>query len=136
MRLKQNDSASIANCMCGLSSLYTACCGRLHSGRLLPANAEIVMRSRYSAYVLALEDYLLATWQASTRPASLDFSDTSNTKWLGLEVKGHSIIDATHAQVEFVARYKIGGQSAVRLHEISDFIFEEGRWFYVSGIFP
>lgn len=94
------------------------------------------MRSRYSAYVLALEDYLLATWHPTTRPASLDFSDNSKTRWLGLEIKRHTVMDANQAQVEFVARYKIGGLAAVRLHEISDFIFEEGRWFYVSGIFP
>lgn len=94
------------------------------------------MRSRYSAYVLALEDYLLATWHPSTRPASLDFSDAAKTKWLGLEIKRHVGIDSTHARVEFVARYKTGGQSAVRLHEISNFVLEEGRWFYVSGVFP
>lgn len=94
------------------------------------------MRSRYSAYVLALEEYLLATWHVSTRPASLDFSDAANTKWLGLEIKRHVVFDPTHAQVEFVARYKTGGQSAVRLHEISDFVLEDGRWFYESGVFP
>lgn len=94
------------------------------------------MRSRYCAYVLALEDYLLATWHAGTRPVSLDFSDAGKTKWLGLEIKRHIVIDDRHAQVEFVARYKIGGQPAVRLHEISDFVLEDGRWFYVSGVFP
>jgi SEC-C motif-containing protein len=94
------------------------------------------MRSRYSAYALALEDYLLATWHAGTRPTSLDFSDAAKTKWLGLEIKHHGTLDANHAQVEFVARYKTGGRSAVRLHEISDFVFEDGKWFYVSGAFP
>ena len=94
------------------------------------------MRSRYSAYVLGLEDYLLATWHECTRPASLDFSDAGKTKWLGLEIKRHVIIDDNHAQVEFIARYKTGGQSAIRLHEISDFILEHGKWFYLSGIFP
>lgn len=93
------------------------------------------MRSRYSAYVLALEDYLLATWHASTRPAALDFSDANKIRWLGLEIKRHTVMDANCAQVEFVARYKIGGLPAVRLHEISDFILEGGRWFYLSGIF-
>lgn len=94
------------------------------------------MRSRYSAYVLSLEDYLLATWHESTRPTSLDFSDAAKTRWLGLEIKRHTIIDDQHAQVEFIARYKTGGLPAVRLHEISDFIFEDGKWFYVSGVFP
>jgi len=123
-------------CDCGSSKPYAACCGRFHSGLEMPANAELLMRSRYSAYVQELEDYLMATWHASTRPASLDFSDDGKTKWLGLEIKRYNLVDSARAQVEFVARYKIGGQSAVRLHEISDFVFEDGRWFYVSGVFP
>ena len=93
------------------------------------------MRSRYSAYVLGLEDYLLATWHASTRPASLDLAGDTSTRWLGLSVKRHEVIDETHAIVEFVARYKIGGR-AHRLHEVSRFVHEEGRWFYVDGEFP
>jgi len=40
------------------------------------------MRSRYSAYVLKLEPYLLATWHATTRPATLDLA-ADNIKWLG-----------------------------------------------------
>ena len=93
------------------------------------------MRSRYTAYVLGLEDYLLATWYASTRPASLDLTGDTATRWLGLSVKRHEVIDETHAIVEFVARYKIGGR-AHRLHEVSRFVREEGRWFYVDGEFP
>ena len=126
---------STSHCYCGLSSPYEQCCGLFHSG-LARAAAEQLMRSRYSAYVLGLEEYLLETWHESTRPASLDYSDAAKTKWLGLEIRRNSVIDSTHAQVEFIARYKTGGQSAVRLHEISDFIFEDGKWFYVSGVFP
>ncbi|MGH8104933.1 MAG: YchJ family protein [Arenimonas sp.] len=124
------------DCYCGNSKTYDVCCGLLHDGSELAGTADTLMRSRYSAYVLALEDYLLASWHASTRPASLDFSDATKTKWLGLEIKRHTINDDQHAQVEFVARYKIGGQPAVRLHEVSDFILEDGHWLYVSGVFP
>jgi SEC-C motif domain protein len=123
-------------CYCGREGLYENCCGFFHSGADTATTAEQLMRSRYSAYVLALEDYLLATWHEATRPTSLDFSDATKTKWFGLEVKRHLMIDANHAQVEFVARYKVGGLPAVRLHEISDFVFENGRWFYVAGVFP
>lgn len=125
-----------SHCACGSVTEYDACCGRFHSGLEIPVKAEALMRSRYSAYVLALEDYLRVTWHPSTRPAALDFSDANKTRWLGLEIKRHTVIDASRAQVEFVARYKIGRLPAVRLHEISDFIFEEDRWLYVSGVFP
>ena len=89
------------------------------------------MRSRYSAYVLRLEPYLLATWHASTRPASLDLADDT-ARWLGLEIRRHETPAADRAVVEFVARYKIGGR-AQRLHETSRFVREEGRWYYLDG---
>ena len=91
------------------------------------------MRSRYSAYVLGLRDYLLTTWHASTRPGSLD-ADPPGLKWLGLEVRGQQVHDANHATVEFVARSKLAGR-AQRLHERSRFVREDGRWFYVDGAF-
>ena len=89
------------------------------------------MRSRYSAYVLKLEDYLLATWHATTRPSELDLA-ADGTKWLGLAVKQHRQQDDTHATVEFVARYRIAGRGH-RLHELSRFVRENGRWLYLDG---
>ncbi len=91
------------------------------------------MRSRYTAFTLLDEAYLLATWHASTRPLSLDLvRDDPRPQWLGLKVVRHQLQDATHATVEFVARQKIAGR-AYRLHEISRFVLEDGRWFYVDG---
>lgn len=89
------------------------------------------MRSRYSAYVLGLEDYLLATWHPSTRPATLDLGSGPQPKWLGLEVKARTTAGDA-ATVEFVARCRIGGR-AQRLHEVSRFAREEGRWYYLDA---
>lgn len=119
-------------CPCDGKRHYRDCCGRLHAGEPA-ADAEALMRSRYSAFVLADEAYLLATWHATTRPAAVDFSDTQKTRWLGLVVKQHVVLSTTRAQVEFVARYKIGGGSAVRLRELSEFVREDGRWYYLRG---
>jgi SEC-C motif domain protein len=90
------------------------------------------MRSRYTAYVLGLEAYLLKTWAEETRPAELNLSDDTQTKWLGLQVKRAENTSETTAIVEFVARYKIGGK-AERLHEISQFVWIEGCWYYLLG---
>jgi SEC-C motif-containing protein len=90
------------------------------------------MRSRYSAYVLGLKDYLLATWHATTRPATLELETKLPTQWLGLEIKRFETTGAETAVVEFVARYKIGGR-AHRLHETSRFVQEAGIWFYLDG---
>jgi SEC-C motif-containing protein len=120
-------------CPCGSALGYGACCGRFHIGalHLQAPTAEALMRSRHSAYALGLHDYLLATWHASTRPASLE-ADPPGLKWLGLEVRSHEQQDAGLATVEFVARSKLGGR-AQRLHAISRFVREDGRWFYVDG---
>lgn len=91
------------------------------------------MRSRYAAYVLELAPYLLATWHASTRPAEIVF-DEPRPKWLGLQVLRHQA-EEDSAVVEFVARYRVGGR-AERMREVSHFVREDGRWFYVQGDFP
>jgi SEC-C motif-containing protein len=118
-------------CPCGRPLTYAACCGRHHHGSPA-ADAESLMRSRYCAYVLGLADYLLATWHSSTRPATLDLKDGPQPKWLGLEVKAHEEVGAG-ATVEFVARCRIGWRGQ-RLHEVSRFVREEGRWYYVDGV--
>lgn len=119
-------------CPCGLPRAYEACCGRYTSGAVPAPDAESLMRSRYCAYTLGLEAYLLATWHPNTRPAALRLDAEPQPKWLGLQVKRHRQIDGTHAEVEFVARYKIGGR-AWRMHETSRFVREEGRWYYLDG---
>ncbi|SAK52292.1 hypothetical protein AWB80_01778 [Caballeronia pedi] len=111
---------------------YDACCGRFIEGGKKPANAMQLMRSRYTAYVLGDTAYLRATWAESTCPPDLDPYDP-NTRWLGLQIKRHTPIDADHEEVEFVARYKTGGR-AYRLHEASRFTRNAaGNWIYVNG---
>ena len=120
-------------CDCGAPRPYTDCCGRYHSGplHLQAPDAEALMRSRYSAFVRDLTGYLRDTWHPSTRPSTLE-PNPEGLRWLGLEVRRHSVQDADHATVEFVARSKLGGR-AQRLHETSRFVREGGRWFYVDG---
>lgn len=118
-------------CPCGRPRSYSDCCEPLHHGT--PASdAEALMRSRYSAFVLGLADYLRATWHASTRPASLDLDEEPRPKWLGLEVKRQQATGPDSAVVEFVARCRVGGRGQ-RMHEVSRFVREEGRWYYVDG---
>ena len=119
-------------CPCDEQRLYARCCEPFHQGAAAPT-AEALMRSRYSAYVLRLEAYLLASWHASMRPASLDLAaETPPPKWLGLKILRHER-QGDAAVVEFVAKFKLGGGSAQRLHEVSRFVREDARWFYVDG---
>jgi len=120
------------SCPCGSNGSYDDCCGRYLDAGESPPTAEALMRSRYTAYTLMREPYLLASWYPATRPASLALGQGPAVNWLGLEVKRHEQPDSEHAIVEFVARYKIGGR-AHRLHETSRFVREDDRWFYVDG---
>ena len=122
-------------CPCGRTTAkgqplaLEACCGLYHTGQAAP-DAERLMRSRYSAFVLGDVSYLLATWHSSQRPAELTLE--TGGQWLGLEIKQHRVTGADTAEVEFVARFRVGGK-AVRQHERSRFVREDGRWFYVDG---
>ncbi|NRR29978.1 hypothetical protein HSX11_07235 [Oxalobacteraceae bacterium] len=151
--MSKKPSSATAACPCGGSSL-AACCGPYIDGSAIAPTAETLMRSRYSAYTLGNEPYLLATWHTSTRPQEPIINSDEKLHWLGLEVKSSLRLRqrkvnappeglpneaAERDTVEFVARYKVDGK-AERLHEISNFVREPGeggmRWFYVDGSFP
>ena len=125
---KKRNSIQHESCPCGGDSL-AHCCGPLISGAQHAASAEQLMRSRYSAYVLGEENYLRETWHKDSRP---DETVTDKSlQWLGLEVR-QSSQENDAATVEFVARCRVQGRG-LRLHEISRFVREDGRWFYVDG---
>jgi SEC-C motif domain protein len=134
----KNQATDQQTCPCGKSSAagtpltFATCCARyVDDFENTPApDAESLMRSRFSAFVFDRNDYLQATWHGSTRP--MDVGADANTKWLGLEVRRHVAFGADRAEVEFVARYKLAGR-AVRMHELSRFVREAGRWYYVDG---
>jgi SEC-C motif domain protein len=136
-----------AGCPCGGPALAT-CCGPYLAGAAVPATAETLMRSRYTAYTQGNEAYLRATWDPRTVPAGPIIDPNERLQWLGLEVKSALRLRQRKANlsepqdadtVEFVARYKIAGR-AHRLHEVSRFVREtvdgQARWFYVDGSFP
>jgi SEC-C motif-containing protein len=138
-RMRKNLLAAHAPCPCGSDATYVNCCGPFHAairnaapGGPFAPTPEALMRSRYSAYVLGLIDYLLATWHPSTAPGDLELSPV---KWLGLEVR-HAQSSGDAGVVEFVARYRSydsAGGKAQRMHETSRFVRIEARWYYIDG---
>ncbi|KON79922.1 YchJ family metal-binding protein [Azoarcus sp. PA01] len=119
-------------CPCQSGRSFDDCCAPLIAGEVLPDTAEALMRSRYTAFTLGDEAYLLASWHPSSRPAAIDFTAEPARKWIGLQIRQHVQTGADAAVVEFVARYRVGGR-AHRLHETSRFVRTEGRWQYVEG---
>jgi SEC-C motif domain protein len=90
------------------------------------------MRSRYSAYVLGLDAYLLDTWHPTTRPRGIE-PQPAGLRWLGLELRRCTQQGDGHATVEFIARSKLVGR-AHRLHETSRFGRVDNRWLYVEAL--
>ncbi|MGI5479731.1 YchJ family protein [Streptomyces lavendofoliae] len=119
-------------CPCGLPAAYAACCGRFHSGEALAPTAELLMRSRYSAFVAGDEPYLLRTWAPATRPAAVDFDPAM--RWTGLEIVATTdgTLFHTTGTVTFVARYTHRGEPGA-MREHSRFERAGGAWVYVDG---
>ena len=129
-------------CPCGSKSPLLRCCGRFVRGDEVPASPAELMRSRYTAYALGNDDYIIATtdphgsmweddesaWRASIR----DFSR-------GCDFRGVDVIEETidgdEATVRFHARLHRGDED-VSFEELSVFVRRDGRWLYhapVSG---
>ena len=106
---------------------FGECCGPLLQGKQFAVDAEALMRSRYTACVLGDAAYLRRSWHPDTCPA--DLSLDAGVQWLGLKIELHTRISSTHAEVVFIARYRLDGR-VHRLAEHSRFVLEQGRWLY------
>ncbi|MFJ4674478.1 MULTISPECIES: YchJ family protein [unclassified Kitasatospora] len=124
--------AAPADCPCGLPARYADCCGRLHRGEAAAGSAEQLMRSRFSAFAVHDEPYLLRSWHPDTRPAAVDFDPA--LRWERLEILGSGEGGPFHTEgtVEFRAHYLEGGRPGA-LHERSRFVRHRGEWVYLDG---
>ena len=117
-------------CPCGSKTNAVDCClVYINEGRDAKT-AELLMRSRYTAYVLGNEEYILKTWHRSQRPSSSGLQ--LSVEWRGLKVLQASAEKGDEAFVEFIAIFSDAGNTA-QMHERSRFIREKGVWFYVDG---
>lgn len=119
-------------CPCGTGLSYGECCGRYHAGQAAPT-AESLMRSRFTAFAIGDEDYLLRTWDPATRPAQLSLAD-SPLRFYRLDiidvVRG-GLLDSD-GTVEFEAFYK--GAATGSQRERSTFARGADRsWRYTAG---
>lgn len=132
-------AAQTEQCPCGSANTLAQCCGRYHAGTPAPS-AELLMRSRYSAYVLGLIDYL----QATTLPVQQPLLNLESIRqwslestWLGLEIEQSTVLGGQpeHALVTFTARWH--DQSGEHSHqERSAFVQREGRWYFIDPTVP
>ncbi|MEV7045307.1 YchJ family protein [Amycolatopsis sp. NPDC051061] len=121
-----------ASCPCGLAESYAACCGRFHEGSVAAPTAELLMRSRFSAFAVGDTAYLLRTWHPDTRPRRLNLD--ASQEWTRLEIlrrTGGGLLH-TEGTVEFRAHYRHHGRDGF-LEENSRFRRADGHWVYLDA---
>ncbi len=120
-------------CLCGSGIEYRQCCEIFHSNERSAPTAESLMRSRFTAFAMHNESYLLKTWDTSKRPANIDFSKKA-VDWLRLEIittKKGGVKDSK-GFVEFKAFYILDDEEYV-LNELSRFRKRNNQWMYLDG---
>lgn len=124
-------------CPCGSGRPLSECCGAFFPDGARPYGAptpEALMRSRYAAFALGREDYLLETWAAEARPERIFEPGEAPLKWFSLKILfAKTASDGHSGTVRFVAKAR-SAAGAVVLDETSEFRLDpDGRWRYVSG---
>lgn len=119
-------------CPCLSGNGYPDCCGRLHRGEARAATAEQLMRSRYCAFAVGDEEYLLATWHPRTRPEAVELD--GSMRWIRLDIERTvrgGLLDSI-GLVEFTAYARQDGRRT-RQHEVSRFEKIAGVWLYLDA---
>ena len=131
--MREDGGVAGERCPCGLPAAYDECCGRYHRGDQAPPTAELLMRSRFSAYARHDEAYLRSSWHPSTRPRRIDPDPA--LRWTRLEIvstTGGGLLDQ-EGTVAFRAHHERDGRAGV-LAENSRFERVSGRWVYVDAL--
>lgn len=125
-------------CPCTSKKPYDRCCGPFHAGTAAPETAELLMRSRFSAYALGKVDYLIATRpEAKRAEENRDelIQYCKSVQCVGLKIvskeKGGPA-DETGV-VTFHASLQAQGRRSLHI-ETSAFARENGKWVYVDGV--
>ncbi len=124
------------NCYCGNNKSYKKCCEVFHLNGGQTETAQQLMRSRYSAFVLANGEYLMSTHHKSTRPTSEKKAIVTwakSVEWIKLDVQDTTkgLEKDTKGTVTFSAYFYDNGSMDV-IHEKSAFVKENNHWFYVG----
>ncbi len=126
-------------CHCGSGKSFSLCCEPIIKGETPALTAQELMRSRYSAYVTVATDYILATTHPSTRKNHSakgieEWAKSSN--WQKLEILSRTLggQNDERGEVEFKAYYIDPKWELIVHHENSDFVKEDGKWYYLKGV--
>ena len=124
------------SCYCGNLRTYETCCKIIHNNLANANTAEQLMRSRYSAFVLANGDYLMESHHSKTRnpkekKAIVNWA--KSVEWIKLEITKttNGLENDTEGTVTFNAYFYEHGNVEV-IHEKSAFEKEQNLWKYLG----
>ena len=125
-------------CPCNTLISYELCCGQVHKSIFNAKTAEELMRSRYTAFVYNLMDYLKSSHSNKT-VKYFNFKETSHwtksVSWIKLEIIetiNGSEFD-NEGYVEFKAFFKENGMIHC-IHGKSRFLKQNNHWVYLDEI--
>ncbi len=121
-------------CPCGSNIPFSTCCKPIFADHAKAKTAEQLMRSRYTAFTMDENAYLLSSWAKETRPEKMDTKETP-VQWIGLDVESSEKGEITDSEgtVTFIAHFIVTSRLC-HLREKSRFIKEDNKWFYLDGV--
>ncbi len=129
----------MSTCNCGSEQTYELCCKPIHSDISNASTAEMLMRSRYTAFCMANGAYLLKSQAKKHAPSTSEIKEivawAKAVTWVKLEVMAstNGLETDTTGTVTFKATYFDADGMGI-IEEKSLFEKENGHWVYVTGI--
>jgi SEC-C motif domain protein len=121
-------------CSCGSGRNFEACCQPLLTGRRLPATAEELMRSRFTAHVARDYAYLHRTYQPTAKTPFKGEDESSTLGWTRLVIHAHEPgANPDTAYVDFTA-YFADEHGEHAHHEKSEFHRIDGQWLFCRAL--
>ena len=117
-------------CPCGSGQLFEACCEPILTGQRPAANAEQLMRARFTAHVAHDFKFLHHTYRPTADKPYVPEAGEPAMQWTKLVVHAHETAgNSDEAFVDFSAYGTEEGVEKV-LHEKAEFLRVHGTWLY------
>ena len=126
---------SASPCPCGSGQLFGQCCEPVLLQQRPAADAEYLMRSRFTAHVVGDDQHLHRTYlETASKPFVAEAADMAVVHWTRLVIHAHEVGSRPEmAWVDFSAFYQDGGNE-LALHEKAEFRHISGQWFYARSV--
>jgi len=132
MKEKNRKTDATHSCPCCSGKEFQYCCAPILADHSLAATPEMLMRSRYTAFVLQDAAHLLNSWDYPFRPDTLPLEE--NVRWLSLTIDKAPLPseEAQEGLVSYTATF-IQNSMLIEMRENSVFVRRKDTWYYQEG---